>query len=69
MPRDASKLTCEEFQGQLPNLINSDADLEDNPHVKACPACRRIVQELEMIAEEARKLFPSEWSEVTWWPR
>ena len=69
MPRDASKLTCGEFQGQLPELINSDANLEDNPHVKACLTCRRLVQELEGIRAEARKLFPSEWSEVTWWPR
>jgi hypothetical protein len=42
MPKDASKLTCEEFQRQLSDLINSDADLEDHPHVKACPNCRQI---------------------------
>jgi hypothetical protein len=69
MPKDTSKLTCEEFRRQLSDLINSDAYLEDHPHVKACPTCRQLAQELEVIAEEARKLFPSESSEVTWWPR
>lgn len=69
MPKHARKLTCKEFQRQLSDLINSGADPEDHPHVKACPACRQIVQELEVIAEAARKLFPPEWSEVKWWPR
>jgi len=43
---------------KLNDLINSGADLEDHPHVKACPAFHQIVQEPEVIAEEARKLFP-----------
>jgi hypothetical protein len=69
MPKHARKLSCEEFQHQLSDLINSGADLEDHPHVKACPKCRQIAQELEAIAEAARKLFPPERSEVKWWPR
>ena len=58
MPKDPSKLTCEEFQRQLSDLINSDADLEDHPHVKACPYLLPIRQELKVVAEAARKLFP-----------
>jgi hypothetical protein len=58
MAKHARKLNCEEFQRQLSDLINSGADREDHPHVKACPACRQLVQELEVIAEAARKLFP-----------
>ena len=69
MSENASKMTCEEFQNQLGDLNNSGADPEDHPHVKACATCRQLVQELEIIAEEARKQFPPEWSEVTWWPR
>jgi hypothetical protein len=69
MPKHTRKLTCDEFQRQLSDLINSDANLEDHPHVKTCPTCRQIARELEVIAEEARKLFPPEWSEVNWWPR
>ena len=69
MTEDASRMTCEEFQKQLSDLHASGADLEDHPHVKACVTCRQLVQDLEMIAEEARKLFPPEWSKLTWWPR
>ena len=69
MSQDASKMTCEEFQSQLGDLINSRADVEDHPHVKACVTCCQIVQELEIIAEEARKRFPTEWSDAPWWPR
>jgi len=69
MSQDASKVTCNEFQSQLPDLIASCADVENHPHVKACAACRQIVQDLEIIAEEARKRFPREWSDIPWWPR
>jgi hypothetical protein len=67
MSQDANKMTCEEFQSQLDDLINTCEDVEDQPHVKACVTCRKIVQDLEMIAEEARKR--GEWSDVPWWPR
>ena len=69
MSEDPSKMTCEEFQSQLGGINASGADLEDHPHVKACVTCRHIVQELESIAEEARKRFPPGWSEATWWHR
>lgn len=69
MSQDASEMTCEEFQSLLGALINSDSDVNDHPHVKACVTCRMLVQDLEVIAEEARKRFPPEWSDVPWWPR
>ena len=69
MAKRARKLTCAEFQDQLNELFNSGADPDDHPHVKACRTCRLIVQDLQVIAAEARELFPSEWSEVKWWPR
>jgi hypothetical protein len=57
MSDDASKMTCEEFQNQLGDLINSGADPEDHPHAKVCVTCGQLVQELEIIAEEARRRF------------
>jgi hypothetical protein len=63
MPRRASKLTCEEFQRYIAEQFNSGAEAEDverHPHAKACVACRQIVQELAIIAEAARSLFPDE---------
>lgn len=65
MPKRARRLTCEEFQRLIPELVGSDANLSDHPHAKACANCRQMVQELEVIAKAARKLFPSEWSRVT----
>jgi len=69
MPKHARKLTCEEFQRQLTELINSETDPSDHPHARACATCRQLAQELEVVAEAARKLFTREWSEVKWWPR
>lgn len=69
MPKRARKLTCKEFQNLLPEFIASGADIEDYPHVKACAIYGQLAQELEAIAEEARKRLPPEWSGVTWWPR
>lgn len=65
MPKHARKLTCEEFQRQLSN----SSVPSDHPHARACATCRQLAQELAVIAEAARKLFPPEWSEVKWWPR
>ena len=67
MPRRASKLTCEKFQSYIAEQFNSGADPEDverHPHAKACTACRQIVQELAVIAEAARSLFPDEWQKL-----
>ena len=64
MPKRASKLTCEEFQSHISELINSDADPEDHPHARACALCRQMVQELKTIAEAARELCPEEWKTI-----
>ena len=69
MSQDASEMACDEFQSLLGELVNSGADIEDHPHAKACATCRLLVQDLEAIAEEARKRSPPEWSDVPWWPR
>lgn len=72
MPEDTSKLTCEEFQSQIPKMIASGANTGEHPHVKACAICRELLRELETIAENARHLLfgtnksgSDDWSEST----
>ena len=71
MPDDVPTMTCEEFQNQLNDMLRSGLNLYDHPHVKACSYCRQLVQELEIIAEAARRRFGTgnqdldDWSEST----
>ena len=63
MPKDASKLTCEQFQRQISESLALGADiqdLEDHAHARACVVCHQLLRELAVIAEEARKRFPPE---------
>jgi len=69
---DARKLTCEEFQGQIADLLSSDAVIQNHAHVKSCASCRRLLLEIETISENARQLRfgtresgADEWSEST----
>lgn len=55
---DAKPLTCQQFQGRLPELIGAGQDLAVDPHVQHCPLCRALLSDLETIAETARELFP-----------
>lgn len=59
MTGDPGKMSCEEFQAQLPELIGSGEDLSSNPHLGDCDRCRAFVAELEAIAQAARELFPT----------
>ncbi|MGB6687993.1 MAG: hypothetical protein WBE76_09140 [Terracidiphilus sp.] len=70
-PRDTSKLSCEEFHAMLPELIGTGEDISTDPHIQSCELCRRLLAELETIAEAARQLFPAEeeppdkiWSQI-----
>ena len=59
MTGDPSKLSCTEFQAQLPELIGLGEDTAAHPHVQSCELCRALLVDLETIAEAARQLFPS----------
>jgi predicted anti-sigma-YlaC factor YlaD len=59
MTSDPGKMSCEEFQAQLPELIASGADAATHPHLKDCELCRALLADLETIAEAARQLFPN----------
>jgi hypothetical protein len=58
MTDDRSKMSCAEFQEQLPELIGSGADAASHPHMQSCELCRALLSELETIAEAARQLLP-----------
>ena len=58
MTNEPSKMSCAEFQAQLPDLIGSGADAKAHPHIQSCELCRALLADLETIAEAARQLFP-----------
>lgn len=58
MTQDIKKMTCAEFQAQMPELIGSGVDASTHPHVLSCELCRALLADLETIAEAARQLFP-----------
>jgi hypothetical protein len=58
MTEDLNKLSCAEFQDQLPDLIGSGGDYAAHPHLRSCALCRALVDDLVTIATAARQLFP-----------
>jgi hypothetical protein len=60
MNENAQKLTCAEFQDQLPELIGSGDQISEHPHIQSCALCSALLTDLETIAEAARQLFPIE---------
>lgn len=58
MTEDTKTLTCQQFQDRLPELIGSNEVLADDPHLKDCPLCRALLNDLDTIAQAARELFP-----------
>lgn len=59
-PGDASKMTCEEFDALLPELIGTGEDINRHPHLQQCELHRAFVADLHAIAQAARQLFPNE---------
>jgi len=59
MNGDPGKMSCVDFQAQLPDLIALGEDAAAHPHVQSCARCRALLADLKTIAEAARQLFPS----------
>jgi len=53
-------MTCADVQRVLPEIMDAGGDLEFEAHLKSCPACSELVNELEWIAAESRELAGSE---------
>lgn len=60
MTGDPNKMSCAEFQDQLAELIGTGADASTHPHILGCEDCRKLLSDLQTIADAARQLFPIE---------
>lgn len=58
MTNDPNKMSCAEFQANLPELIGTGVDASAHPHIQSCALCRALLADLETIAEAARQLLP-----------
>jgi hypothetical protein len=72
MSEDMRKLTCEEFQNQIAELVGSGRKIEDHAHVRVCANCNQLLHDLKTIAENSRHFRfgvnesdPDDWSETT----
>jgi hypothetical protein len=52
-------MTCKEFERVLPEL-GSGSNIEQDEHLKSCPACSELVADLNAISQQARLLRDSE---------
>lgn len=69
MTQDPAKLTCQEFQAQLADLIGSGEDASLHPHLQSCETCRALLADLQTIADAARQLLPIEQPREDLWDR
>ncbi len=53
-------MTCSEFQKVLPYIIETGGNAEEEAHLRSCPVCSDLVQDLRYIAEQAKLLVPME---------
>ncbi len=53
-------MTCAEFQKVLPYIIETGGKPEEEQHLRECPVCSDLVQDLRYIAEQAKLLVPME---------
>ena len=51
-------MNCQQFQEVLPYIIESGGNAEQEEHLRSCPACAELVQDLRYIAEQAKLLLP-----------
>ena len=53
-------MNCAEFQKVLPYIIETGGNAEEEQHLRACPVCSDLVQDLRYIVEQAKLLVPME---------
>src|ERR1700674_2962486 len=51
-------MNCHQFQENLPHTIESGGNAEEEDHLRSCPECAIVVQDLKYIANQARLLLP-----------
>jgi hypothetical protein len=52
------KMNCQQFQELLPYMIESGGKAEEEAHLRSCPSCASLVEDLRYIAEQAKLLLP-----------
>src|SRR5260370_29859581 len=52
------KMNCQRFQEVLPYIIESGGSAEEEEHLRTCPACAGLVEDLRYIATQAKLLLP-----------
>jgi hypothetical protein len=60
MTNEPTKMSCQEFQAHLPELISSGEIAANHPHLQECELCSALLADLQTIADAARQLFPIE---------
>ena len=51
-------MNCQQFQEVLPYTIESGGSAEEEEHLRTCPACAALVEDLRYIATQAKLLLP-----------
>jgi len=51
-------MNCQQFQEVLPYIIESGGKPDQEEHLRTCPACSALVEDLRYIAECAKLLLP-----------
>ena len=51
-------MNCQKFQEVLPYIIESGGNEEEEGHLRTCPHCAELVQDLKYIATQAKLLLP-----------
>jgi hypothetical protein len=51
-------MNCQQFQEVLPFIIESGGNEEEEGHLRTCPACAELVQDLQYIAQQAKLMLP-----------
>lgn len=62
-------MKCEEFQKALPEVLESGGRVEEAEHLRSCPECSLLAQDLKAIAEEASLLAASDEPHPRVWQR
>lgn len=69
MTGDPEKMTCQEFQAGLADLIGSGENAASHPHLQSCDRCRALLADLQTIADAAKQLLPIEQPKEDLWDR
>jgi len=53
-----NNMNCQQFQEVLPYIIENGGSAEEEEHLRTCPACAGLVEDLRYIATQAKLLLP-----------